>query len=429
MFSVRAGSGGLDRRASTMVLIHGAYTAANLLAATFLSIFLWRASHDLARVALFTWISAVTIPAAFLLNGLVLRRAGAGTSIRIGLACLGVVYLAVLALGNASVNWILPLGLLRGLGEGWYWAGYHLTTYDTTSERDRDRYFGAMGAVNCFLSGGLPPLAGAAIVIGAQWGGMDRGYQFIFGLAGVLLLAAMVLAGRLRCGYRPAFSIRTMAQLHLRNQPWLNVMGARLADGFSGMLSGVVLTILAYMVLNNEQQVGNFNGIMGILGVGISLALAAYMRPRHRIACALVGAALLVTSTLVLPLYLSAWALVAFGLLRAVGGPLHGNGLAPLALQVIDRDPQARSLRYEYIVHQELCLAVGRVLSIGFFLVLAAPADQLLLARIVVAVSGAAPMVIWAAFARIAQPAAPLVAETATVDNGEVDPRALPAAA
>jgi YQGE family putative transporter len=412
-----------------MVLIHGAYTAANLLAATFLSIFLWRASHDLARVALFTWISAVTIPAAFLINGLVFRRAGAGTSIRIGLACLGVVYLAVLALGNASVYWIVPLGLLRGLGEGWYWAGYHLATYDTTSERNRDRYFGAMGAVNCLLSGGLPPLAGAAIVIGAQWGGMDRGYQFIFGLAGVLLLAAMVLAGRLHCGYRPTFSIRTMAQLHVRNQPWLNVMGARLADGFSGMLSGVVLTILAYMVLDNEQQLGNFNGIMGILGVGVSLALAAYMRPRHRIACALVGSALLVASTLVLPLYLSALALVAFGLLRAVGGPLHGNGLAPIALQVIDRDPQATSLRYEYIVHQELCLAVGRVLSIGFFLVLAAPVDQLLLARIVIVVSGAAPMVIWAAFARIAQPAAPLVAETGSVGTGEVDPRALPAAA
>ena len=424
MFSVRAGSGGLDRRASTMVLIHGAYTAANLLAATFLSIFLWRASHDLARVALFTWISAVTIPLAFLLNGLVLRRTGAGTSIRIGLGCLGIVYLAVLGLGNSSINWIVPLGLLRGLGEGWYWAGYHLTTYDATSEGDRDRYFGAMGAVNCLLSGGLPPLAGAAIVLGAQWGGMDRGYQVIFGLAGGLLIAAMLLAGRLRCGYRANFSLRTMARLHLRNQPWLNVMGARLADGFSGMLSGVVLTVLAYMVLDNEQQVGNFNGIMGILGVGISLALAAYMRPRHRIACALVGAALLVASTLVLPLYLSAWALVAFGLLRAVGGPLHGNGLAPLALQVIDRDPESRSLRYEYIVHQELCLAVGRVLSIGFFLVLAAPADQLLLARIVVAVSGAAPMVIWAAFARIAQPSTPAMIETA-----EVDPRALPAAA
>ena len=91
---------------------------------------------------------------------------------------------------------------------------------------------------------------------------------------------------------------------------------------------------------------------------------------------------------------------------------------------MIDRDPQARTVRFEYIVHQELCLAVGRVLSIGFFLVLAAPADQLLLARIVVVVAGAAPMVIWAAFARIAQPAAQPVMTT-----GEVDPRALPAAA
>jgi YQGE family putative transporter len=408
-----------------MVLIHGAYTAANLLAATFLSIFLWKASHDLARVALFTWISAVTIPIAFLINGLFFRRAGAGTSIRIGLALLGVVYVAVLGLGNSSVNWIVPLGLLRGLGEGWYWAGYHLTTYDSTTEDNRDRYFGAMGAVNCLLSGGLPPLAGAIIVIGAQWGGMDRGYEFVFGIAGALLLGAIFLAGRLKCGYRPSFSIRAMATLHLRNRPWQNVMGARLADGFSGMLSGVVLTILAYMVLNNEQQLGNFNGIMGILGVGTSLVLAAYMKPRHRIACALAGASLLVASTLVLPLYLSAWALVAFGLLRALGGPLHGNGLAPLALQVIDRDSQARSLRYEYIVHQELCLAVGRILSIGFFLFLAAPVSQLLLARIVIVVSGAAPMVIWAAFARIAQPAS----APAIVATGDVDPRALPVAA
>ncbi len=414
----------MDRTATTMVLIQAAYTAANLLAATFLSIFLWKASHDLARVALFTWISAVTIPIAFLANGVLFKRAGAGTSIRIGLGCLVVVYVAVLGLGNSSINWIVPLGLLRGLGEGWYWAGFHLTTYDATNEGNRDRYFGALGAVNCLLSGGLPPLAGAAIVLGANWGGMDRGYQVVFGLAAALMIGAMVLAGQLKCGYRPAFSISTMATLHLRNRPWLNVMGARLADGFSGMLSGVVLTVLAYLVLDNEQQLGNFNGIMGILGVGTSLVLAAYMRPRHRIACALIGASLLVASTLVLPLYLSAWALVAFGLLRALGGPLHGNGLAPLALQVIDRDPQARSLRYEYIVHQELCLAVGRVLSIGFFLLLAAPIDQLLLARIVIVVSGAAPMVIWAAFARIAQPE-----PAEAVAAKEVDPRALPAAA
>jgi hypothetical protein len=92
---------------------------------------------------------------------------------------------------------------------------------------------------------------------------------------------------------------------------------------------------------------------------------------------------------------------------------------------VIDRDSQARSLRYEYIVHQELCLAVGRILSIGFFLFLAAPVSQLLLARIVIVVSGAAPMVIWAAFARIAQPAS----APAIVATGDVDPRALPVAA
>jgi len=172
-------------------------------------------------------------------------------------------------------------------------------------------------------------------------------------------------------------------------------------------------------VLKNEQQVGNFNGLMGLLGVGISLGLAAFMKPKHRIACALVGGALLVVSTFLLPLYLSAWAIVGFGLLRAIGGPLHGNALAPVALQVIDRDPAPKVMRYDYIVHQELCLGIGRVVSIGGFLLLAAPMNQMLLARIVVVVAGAAPLLIWAAFARI-----PGVAPLAQPDT-----RALPAAA
>jgi hypothetical protein len=34
---------------------------------------------------------------------------------------------------------------------------------------------------------------------------------------------------------------------------------------------------------------------------------------------------MLVLSTMVLPLYLTGWALIASGLLRAVGGPLRGN--------------------------------------------------------------------------------------------------------
>src|SRR2546423_2557195 len=78
-------SSGLDRRASTMVLVHGAYTAANLLAGAFLSIFLWRASHDLAPIALYSGVSALMIPPAFIANGLVWRGLGAGAPVRLGL--------------------------------------------------------------------------------------------------------------------------------------------------------------------------------------------------------------------------------------------------------------------------------------------------------------------------------------------------------
>ena len=136
------------------------------------------------------------------------------------------------------------------------------------------------------------------------------------------------------------------------------------------------------------------------------------MKPQHRTIYALVGGTLLVLSTMLLPLYLTGGALIVFGLLRAIGGPLHGNALAPVALQVIDRDPTPGAMRFEYIVHSELCLAVGRVLSLGCFLLLAAPGNQMLLARVVVVIAGAAPMLIWAAFARVPQPVVMPEAET-----------------
>jgi MFS transporter, YQGE family, putative transporter len=419
LFRPRLLSGGLDRRASCLVLVHGAYNASNLLAGTFLSIFLWRASHDLTPIAVYSGLSALMIPTMFVANGLVLRRMGAGASIRLGLFGNGLSYLLILLLGNDAPHWVLLLGLFRGMSEGLYWSGFHLITYDTTSDRDRDRYFGAQATTSLMLTATLPPMAGAIIVMGTHVGGTDLGYQLVFALSSIVLMAAMVLAGRLPSAARPRLALHRVATLARRNPDWRWVTWARLADGFTGSLMGLVLTILMFLVLKNEQQVGNFNGLMGLLGVVISLALAAFMKPQRRIACALVGGSLLVLSTFLLPLYLSAWAIVGFGLLRAVGGPLHGNALAPVALQVIDRDPTPQAMRYDYIVHQELCLGIGRVLSIGCFLLLAAPMNQMLLARIVVVVAGAAPLLIWAAFARI--PQVPAVAQS--------DSRALPAAA
>ena len=389
-----------------MLAVHAAYTGANLFAATFLSIFIWRAHHDLTQVCLFNAVYALGIPIAFLTNGWFFRRADAGTSIRRGLLTLALLYVLVLLVGNASGALLVLVGAMRGLGEGWYWAGYHLVTYDAISRSNRDRYFGAMGATGAFLGVSLPPLAGTVIVLGTHWGGTYGGYQVTFGVAAATLLGAALLAGGLHAGRRQGFSLRGMFRLPRRNPAWSYVTWARLVDGSTGFVLGMVVSILTFVTLRNEQNVGGFNAVVGLLTMGLSLGLGLWLRPQHRMRCALLGGSLLVASTLVYPLYLSVGALVLFGLLRALGGPLHGNALAPLWLQVIDRDPQARELRYEYIVSQELTLGIGRVLSVLAVMVLAAPIDQLTLARVALVIAGAAPMLIWASFARIGAPVA-----------------------
>src|SRR5438132_11955251 len=110
-------------------------------------------------------------------------------------------------------------------------------------------------------------------------------------------MAAMVLAGRLPSGTRERLSIPRVARLVRRNPDWQWVTRARLADGFTGSLMGLVLTVLTYLVLKNEHQVGNFNGLMGILGVGICFGMATFMKQRHRSLCALVDGSILVISS------------------------------------------------------------------------------------------------------------------------------------
>lgn len=392
-----------------MLTVHAAYTAANLFAATFLSIFIWRAHHDLGQVCVFNAVYALGIPVAFLINGWLFPQADAGTSIRRGLLTLTFLYVLVLFLGNASAGALLLLGVMRGLGEGWYWAGYHLVTYDAISRDNRDRYFGALGAIGAFLGVVMPALAGTIIVFGMHWGGTYGGYQVTFGAAAAALLAAAMAAGGLHAGRRRAFSLTEVLRLPHRNPAWSYVTWARLVDGSTGFVLGMVVSILTFVTLRNEQNVGGFNALVGLLTMALSLGLGLWIRPRHRMPCALLGGSLLVASTLVYPLYLSVGALLLFGLLRALGGPLHGNALAPVWLQVIDRDPQAPELRYEYIVSQELTLGMGRVLSVLGVMVLATPVDQLMLARVALVIAGAAPMLIWASFARIpgAAPADP----------------------
>src|SRR2546429_8036180 len=161
-------------------MVHQAYTSSNLRAANFLSIFLGRASPDLTSIAIYSGLSAVMIPVAFLATGLVWRRLGAGASIRLGLFGNGLSYLLILLLGTDAPHWVVALGLLRGVSEGFYWSGFHLVSYDTTSDRDRDRYFGAQATASLLLTATLPPAAGAIIVAGAHPGGPRRGARRSF---------------------------------------------------------------------------------------------------------------------------------------------------------------------------------------------------------------------------------------------------------
>ncbi|WP_339059989.1 MFS transporter [Tepidibacillus marianensis] len=80
--------------------------------------------------------------------------------LRMGVAILTLFYLIVLALGSNSIHHFILLGILLGIGQGFYWFSFNNLYFEITSPHNRDIFNGmnglftsAAGIIAPFLSG------------------------------------------------------------------------------------------------------------------------------------------------------------------------------------------------------------------------------------------------------------------------------------
>ncbi|UYZ20782.1 MFS transporter [Mesobacillus jeotgali] len=355
----------LTKDLALLLIIGGLYSLSIALSNTFVNIYLWKQSGELADLAMYNLSIVVAQPLTFILAGRWAKKVDRVIVLRIGVIFLALFYVTVLLVGTKASDFLLLLGVLLGIGYGFYWLAYNVLTFEITEPETRDFFNGFLGILGS-VGGMIGPIAAGFIISRLE---KLTGYTVVFGLSLGLFSIAVLLSFFLK--RRPAhgkYWFQRIIAERKHDKNWRMVTNAHF---FQGMREGVfvfIVSVFVFIATDSEMALGTY----GLINSGISF-LAYYfvsrmLKKEHRKKAILVGGIILFLAIFLIVFQVSYFRLLLYAALIAVAYPLLLVPYASMTYDVIGRGWKAAEMRIEYIVVRELFLNLGRVASILLFL-------------------------------------------------------------
>ncbi|WP_180953620.1 MFS transporter [Bacillus sp. T33-2] len=344
----------------TLLAVSWLNTLANSLSNIFVNIFLFKVTEQFGIVVLFNLMMYIAWLPAFVAAGWLGKRTSKRNGLIIGNSFQFVFYLCILLLGEQAGDHVVLLGLLFGVGSGFYWLSINVMSVDYTTNSNRDWFNGVNGMVNSISQMLGPFLAGLFIV------NFERlsGYYIIFGCSFVIFFFTILLSLQFpREDGEKKFYWREMLAVH-GNREWRALTYAFMANAFRGGVLSFVILVWVFMVTKDESALGAFS----LLSTGLTFLMyymvGKYGKGKRRLKYMLIGNVFLSIALLGLVFEVSWTTLLIYGVLSGICMPLFELPFHTIALNNISDHDQKGKLRMELVVAREAALSIGRISSV-----------------------------------------------------------------
>lgn len=379
-------------KASRLLLLLGTlFVAAYTLSGMFVNVFIWRVDHSFVAIGLFNVCMYAALPLAFMLAGYLSPKLGMPWMIRAGVITLSVFFGILLWLGSRSGHHVTWLGILFGAGQGFYWYGFHVLTFDLTTDKTRG-LFGAWSGLYGTLAATIGPfLAGFLIADNTRF----SGYHIVFAVSLGLFATLFALSFRLTVSARHA-PLRLRTGFRLRADPdWRRLLIGQVVFGIREGVFAFLIGLLVFFVTHSEAGLGEYGlwtGLLSLAAFWLAGKVSNHVRLSRRLM--MVASVLLALGVQVFWWEVSRRTLLVFGLVTAVSLPFLLVPLGAMQLNEIDESSTSRDRRSEHLVAREIALGCGRLVSVGTFTLVAlwSPTEHSLIA--LAAVLGCAHVVV-----------------------------------
>ena len=372
----------LSNRARLTALLDAVFAFAESIGGVFFSVFLWRSTGLIRRVAIYQFYFWMFIFLGFLVVGYGFKKKGMSVLYRVSFLMHFVFYAALLLLRERSIDLIVPLGMFGGVAGAFYWSAHQVMVFSGTSDDTREIYYGVSGALTSFAAAIAPILAGWLIWLGSRGGGENlTGYYYVFGLLALVFLISEVGIKKTREVVFEEFSFKGTLKLFKENSMWRFNMIKSFFDGLT-ITRGFLWSILSFVVLKSELWLGMMMGAMAGLAVLSNVVIGVIYKPRLRKRLNSIGMVLMLVAGILYPLLLNPTGLIIDQVLgEMIGYPLFYFAWLAYYYLVVEMDKKGAKNQFNYYVGHELAQGIGRILSIGLFVVFLNQATQINMAR------------------------------------------------
>ncbi|GFR38575.1 hypothetical protein PRECH8_18710 [Insulibacter thermoxylanivorax] len=389
----KRGTGQLDRQSILLLTVQGLFVVANALSGTFVNVYLWKMSRNLALIGWFALCHQAALGLTFWLAGRWVKEHNKMHSLRLGMLVSAIFYLLVLFLGPKAPHYVYGLGIVQGIAAGLFWLAYNVVYFEITEPHNRDRFNGWAGLLGAGAGMAAPWLSGYLISRMAE----TKGYMLIFSLSLGVFLVGVVFSlflkkRRVDGSYEWLHGIRCLRE---PGSPWRRIVPALAMQGMREGVFIFVITLLVFISTGNEMKLGNYSLITSAVSLFAFYLAGRWLRPKRRIPAMLLGAILITLAITPFFWEVNYTTLLIFGIGVSLFHPLYIIPMTSTVFDFIGRDEESAAQRVEYVVLRELALNAGRMAgTILFILVISLSKDPRVLNLFLLFI-GSAPIVSW----------------------------------
>jgi len=386
----------LNRESKLLLLCSGLFWFAGPFIGLFLNIYLWREANSLGAVALFNLFKFVGLPIGFIINGFLLKKISNKTAFQLGLILQAVFPFILIVLKDRAFQFLVPLGLINGLNEAFYWANMNLLIYDLTFDKIRGYFSGLDITLSSIFWIIAPPLAGFVIESLGQNRlhlSIRHSYYLSFLIAGFIFMVAAVVANKIIFQkVRPDFSLKNIS-LTNKSKKWASVRLLNVASGFYWGIFAFSFGLLAFKFFGKELEVGWFNGLMGVISALAGYLAGRYAAPERRLSATILGVIVFFLGSIFFGINFSIFGFYTYAILVTIGDTFLWMVHLPIEMKEMDRGYLPEAQRYLYWVDVEIFLNLGRILGIIIFICLTNFFTFELVYRLIIVLIGFAPFI------------------------------------
>jgi YQGE family putative transporter len=340
----------------------------------FMAAYIMRYFSDTSYVAIFQVAMYTGIIITSLTNGFLLKSFKVAHLYSFGILLSGFAMAGMMFVKDITLPGLIVAGTLIGAASGFFWTNRYLMALNTTSDENRNYFFGLESFFFTISNITVPLAIGAllASIDGARIGGMVldiyQGYRVVTLIVfTITVIACFSLArGKFENPVQKDFLYFRFGRLW--NKQILLAMLKGLVQGF--LVTAPAMLIMRYV--GKEGSLGLIQGISGALTAILVYLLGRFAKPEHRILIFGFGISLFLIGTIVNGIELSATGVIVFVLCKVFFQPLHDLAYYPIMMKVIDvMSLREERNKYAYILNHEFGLYAGRVTGLGLFIFLA----------------------------------------------------------